>query len=575
MSTTYDSIENGNVTPRSKFERWVTLEELKLDMSDKELKTLIQRWISIAWQSEGVLQTEGDVNKQYYIWYDKRTEDIMDDKSKVTDNRIFTDIETIVPLVTSTPAKPVVFIPWAQGKEKAKKEQIRSQAIKTQKILIAIYEDQKLQQKYEKMVRQHQLYRIWMIKYWIDNDQIFADVVLPPRLLLDSEAVSMEDSEFIWQKIVDTARNLINKYPDKEDEISGKVQGKLWTKITYIEWWTDEFMVVSIDADCILDKKKNPLFDYTWVPQITYDESGKEIKWEPTKNNYFVRPKKPFIPFNVYNIGENILDETTALIQCKSLQDNINDRKRQIADNCDVAWNPIRTYRGLTEDQADMANEDLRAWDGVNLTEEQEISYVQATPLPNFITNDLQDSRNAIDNIFGIHSTTRGERQWGESWRAREALREGDEDRQATIWRAIEQVSEELYNAFAHLIKVFYDKPQLIPIMWKDNAEDYVEFKRDDIADWMKIRVKPGSTIPEDKNSLKAQAIELLRLNALPRRRAFEMMGMEDAEEVAKEIELQDVKAQQEQQKLLEKEQAEKSKKVTRNTLEEQIANLA
>jgi len=38
----------------------------------------------------------------------------MDDKSKVIDNRIFTDIETIVPIVTSSPAKPVVFIPGAQ-----------------------------------------------------------------------------------------------------------------------------------------------------------------------------------------------------------------------------------------------------------------------------------------------------------------------------------------------------------------------------------------------------------------------------------------------------------------------------
>jgi hypothetical protein len=53
-------------------------------------------------------------------------------------------------------------------------------------------------------------------------------------------------------------------------------------------------------------------------------------------NNFFVRPKKPFIRFSVYNIGENILDDTTVLELSKSLQDNINDRKRQIADNANV-----------------------------------------------------------------------------------------------------------------------------------------------------------------------------------------------------------------------------------------------
>jgi hypothetical protein len=54
-----------------------------------------------------------------------------------------------------------------------------------------------MQQKYEKMYRQHQIYRIGMIKYGISDDLIFTDIILPPRLLLDSEATSMEDSEFI------------------------------------------------------------------------------------------------------------------------------------------------------------------------------------------------------------------------------------------------------------------------------------------------------------------------------------------------------------------------------------------
>jgi len=564
-----------SATPRSKFKTWVTLDELKLDMSDDELKALIKGWLTVSSKSESALKTEWDINKNYYTWFDIRTDEIMDDKSSTTDNRIFTNIETIVPLVTSTPAKPIVFIPSAQGKNKKTKEAIRDQAIKTQKILLAVYEDQKLQQKYEKMVRQQQIYRIGMIKYGMSDDQIFADVKLPSRLLLDSEAIWMEDSEFIWDKIVDTAKNIIKKYPDKESEISQEVQGKLWTKITYVEWWTDEFVVTAIDERVILDSKKNPLFDYTGVPKVTYDETWKEIKWEPTTNNFFIRPKKPFIAFNVYNIGENILDETTPLVLSRSLQDNINDKKRQIADNADVAWNPIRQYVWFSKEQSDAANENLRAWDWVQLIEWQSISYVQAAPLPAFVSNDLQDSRNSIDNIFGIHSTTRWERQWGESWRAREALREWDEDRQATIWRAIEQVSEELYNAFAHLIKVFYDKEQLMPIMWKDSAEDYVAFKRDDIADGMKIRVKPWSTIPEDKNAIKAQWLELAGLNKITNRRLFEMLGMEDSEEAAKELELEQVKAQQEQQKILQEEQAGQANADLKWQIEEQVANLA
>jgi hypothetical protein len=78
----------------------------------------------------------------------------------VTDNRIFTDIETIVPIVTSSPAKPVVFIPSKEGKNKTNKEKIRKQAIQTQKLLLALYKDQDLQRKFEKMIRQSNIYRI-------------------------------------------------------------------------------------------------------------------------------------------------------------------------------------------------------------------------------------------------------------------------------------------------------------------------------------------------------------------------------------------------------------------------------
>ena len=124
------------------------------------------------------------------------------------------------------------------------------------------------------------------------------------------------------------------------------------------------------------------------------------------------------------------------------------------------------------------------------------------------------------------------------------------------------------------MIKVFYDKDELLPIMWEKNAEEYVQFKRDDIAEWMKIRVKPWSTIPEDKNAIKAQWLELLWMGAITKRRAFEMLWMEDAEEAAQELELEWVKAQQAQQKILQEEQKQQANSQLMSTLEDKIANL-
>lgn len=560
---------------RSDFKEWQPLDELNIDMSEDELLKQVKSWKSIASDAESILKDCGEKNKDYYKGLDHRTREILDDKSKVTDNRIFTDLESIVPMVTSRPAKPIVILPPSHLKWNDEKK-IREQAIKNQRILTAIYQEQKMQKEYEKLVRQHQIWRLWCIKYWIQDDKIFAVAVLPSRLLIDSEAVSIEDSEFVWEKVVKTAKKLIQKYPDKEDKISSVVQGKLGTKVTYIEWWTSEMKVVSLWENCILDAVKNPLFDYTWIPKEETDDFWTKIKWEPTMNNIFERPKIPYIFFNVFNIGESIIDDVTPLELCKSLQDGINDRKRQIADNANVAGNPIRTYRGMTEEQAELADSNLEAWDGVNLDSEQQINYVQAVPLPAFVQNDLQDSRNAIDNIFGIHATTRWERVWwaNESWDAREVLREWDQWRQATIGRALEDVSEELYNAFAHLVKVFYWKEQTLPILGEKDAEDYVSFKRDDIMDGMQIRVVPWSNIPEDPNARKAQALWLLDRKAISVRKAYEMMWIEDADELAEDLELEQVKAEKRQQEELQRENDKMNKEKTRNSLRQKIQQI-
>ena len=139
---------------RTDFEVWETIENLKLDKDDDELKDIIKRFMWISASAEGILKTAWDTNKDYYRGVDLRTDDIVDWKSTVTDNRIFTDMETIIPLVTATPAKPVVTIPSWQWKNKWQKKAIRDQRIKTQKILLSVYQKQWIQQEYEKMIRQ-------------------------------------------------------------------------------------------------------------------------------------------------------------------------------------------------------------------------------------------------------------------------------------------------------------------------------------------------------------------------------------------------------------------------------------
>lgn len=184
------------------------------------------------------------------------------------------------------------------------------------------------------------------------------------------------------------------------------------------------------------------------------------------------------------------------------------------------------------------------------MTEGQEVSYVQAEPLPAYINNDMIDSKSEIDNLFGTHSTTRGERTEQETARGREILRAGDEDRQSTIGRSIERMLAELYRAWTHLIKVYYVEAQLMPIIGKDKSTEYLRVSRDNIEDGMEVEVQAGSTLPEDKTAIAKQAMDLRSLQSITTEKLYEKLGWENPVEEAKKFHQESAQAQLEAQEI-------------------------
>ncbi len=164
---------------------------------------------------------------------------------------------------------------------------------------------------------------------------------------------------------------------------------------------------------------------------------------------------------------------------------------------------------------------------------------------------DMQDSKNEIDNLYGTHSTTRGERSEQETARGREILRVGDEDRQAIIGRAMERMLTELYRAWTQLIKVYYVEDQLMPILGKDKETEYLTISRNNIEDGIEIDVEAGSTLPDDKVAQRAEAIQLRQLQSITTEKLYEKLGWENPMEEAKKFHQEQAQAQIDQQDLL------------------------
>ncbi len=121
-----------------------------------------------------------------------------------------------------------------------------------------------------------------------------------------------------------------------------------------------------------MEKKKNPHFDYKGEIKTSMDQYGEEIH-QDVRYNFFEEPRIPYIFLQVYNLGIQIPDEITPLHASMSLQDDINMRKRQIADNAEIIGNPIRTFKGFSKQQIDQIQSTLGSGDAIFLAEGQEV----------------------------------------------------------------------------------------------------------------------------------------------------------------------------------------------------------
>lgn len=511
---------------------------INIDDSDERILDIISKWNIIgadfAEESEALF-------KENSLWYKGiPDEDIAEDKSDTRSNRIFLSLESIIPMLTAKPATPVVYNLKTSGKKEWEVlERLH------QKLLIEIYNDcdLQLQKKMEVLIRQLNLYRIWFLKYGIKNGKIYVSNVLPHKIYIDKYATTIEDADFIWEEVIMPVWQVVEKYPWHETALYDFVwwEENDWTKIKIMEYWTDEYFFVVFNDNVLLHKEKNPLFDYSQTTEI--DDDGNTL-YSNSSNNYFRNPKKPYLCFNVYGFGDELRDFTSLLEQGIPLQNDLNERMRQISNNAHITADPYLIGKGVDKKRIQEFNENKSTGDAISLEHWEEITYTQPPSLPWYITNSLDLLRIELDNIFWTHNTSRGERWQSETATGREILRQADHDRQAPIGRALERMLWSLYSAFTHLVKVFYEEEDLIPYLWEKDSKKYLEYLKNSDTDGMEIKILAGSTLPDDKIAIKTEAMALVQLGKITDEELYRRLGWDDPAEAAKELKQEAAKAQ-------------------------------
>lgn len=488
-------------------------QNLEYNVKDDDLVLAIDKAMFESKDLKEEMDRIGKINKLYWkVGTAKDLSRIHPKKARVTSNRIFTDVETAIPILTSETPEPTII----GDVDNATQERI-------QKGLQIAYEVKyKLQSKLQCLIRHWFLFRLGVLKYRWDKDKGFiTENVLTRKIGFDKRATSKENCEYVWEEMEDKLENLWTKFPKAKQELQrlyGKDNPK--AKAKYIEFWggNGEWVCWKL-KQTILDKKKNPNWDY-----------------EDETNNLFELQQFPYLFLSVFAFGDEtgLYDETSLVEETAPLQEGVNKLEQQIID---LNEGQKRVWVGSGEAiSAQKFQELLNATGDFGVYYDRKapagaLSQVQSGKPDASLFNNLSHLLNEIDNTIGIHSTTRGERAQQETLGGRQLLMGSDYGRLDLIVRNVEQIMEEWFNAYLHMLKVYSIETEVLR-----NGKEAVELTKEDIPQGLIVMIKKGSTLPTDEKSKVEHDIALANAGLLAPRRMFEDMKDPDPEKSFQEL---------------------------------------
>lgn len=484
-------------------------EDFKKAMSDEELSSQIDLWYKESEEFYSTLKRVWEQNLDYYIGKQTDVDKIHGKLSKAVENRIWMATETMVPIATGR-------LPDIVVKPGAEDEQSQMDAQDLQDVISYHFERVQIQSLAERFVRDMIVKRYGVFKVVWDNksDDVGVKVIDPRRIRIPKHGTTIDELAFLIEELeisYNQAKDLFGDAKANELLTSGKKDGETIKKrkktFSVMEVWTNDFVAWK-SGTTILKKDLNPFF-----------KEG---------SNFFITPKKPYIIKSLFETDESIIGETDYVQQHIPIQDNLNTRKRQIEDISNKVANPpllIDSDVMSEEEAANLSNEPGIIIYGKDAAKGDKIRFESPGTVPQYLFQDLEFSRKEFDNIWGIHSTTRGEREGRETATGRQLLREADMGRIDLIGRQLERALDEIAEWWTHLIKVFYTEEKMFTILGEDGVRFVKNFSGAKVGN-VKPMVKAGSTLKEDEAAIQQKAILLWQNKAIGIQTLYKMLRL-------------------------------------------------
>ena len=479
------------------------LPELGLDLSNEELIKLKNNWLSNSTPYTKEILSKQIDNENYYkgITFNSN----LQEKRPLADNEIFMAIETFIPEVTRANPDPLIKL----------NDEVDDYAELNKDIVVYRADQVKVRMKMKKVARFWALYYLGPIKIaWdeIENDFV-VEVLRPQKLILDKDGVVEEGTykgQFLGEMRRKTASKLVEEFPNKKSFIEKLANNQMGTELQYIEWWTNEFVFWTLENE-VLDKRKNPHFNYEGEQIEITDEFGEQTTETLDPINHFRTPQMPYMFLSVFSLGKQPHDDTGLVEQNLPNQDRINKMVRQIDKNIDNMNNGVViSGDAVSKEQAAKVAEAVRRGGVIWVpsgSAGSAVARINSPSLPADVYNTLQTAKQDLASIFGTTGFTPQGIKSEESVRGKILIKGQTQGRNSAITEAIEQLYDRLYNWFIQMSYVYYEEEHLLNILKPEDVDRYLSMRKT-VTGKLLVSIKEGSLIPKDPLTKRNEAVE-------------------------------------------------------------------
>lgn len=492
------------------------------EMDDGELLAIVNSWEKESSTYHDELARIWKLNEDYYFGKQTELDRIPSDMSNAVQNQIFMGVETVVPIMTANPPQFVVEPP-------EESDASVQYATNVQRVLSVLYDTKDIRTKGEMLMRHIILYRFGAWKPYWDYDENDCNVkwVRPKRIYFPKVTTELP---YVMEKVDMTADEFKDFFGEskfkeflmqRREKVDDDNVIKTAGIYTIWEVWTSK-MVLWKAGTMIIDKRANPHYNF-----------------DNRDSNHFVAPKIPYIIASGFRLGNEPVGETDLIQQTIPIQDVINVAARLIINNANKTGNAqwFIDSQVMPEEEArtKITNSPGLVIHGSGVANQNLVRRDPPPPMPAYIENLKIGMERAFDNIFGTHSTTRGEKQSQETLGGRMLLKQADIGRIDLLVREYERCVGELGNWFVQLMKIHYTSKKTFKY-YGETGLKFVSIEPFMIQNGIRVIVKSGTTLPTDELSKRREALELWSLGAIDPITLYERLKFPNPEETAQKL---------------------------------------